>query len=139
MIVTVQFKGSSRFYNYNTKVDNLIIDGWYDIVVDDITVYSNPVKILGFNPGTDKNYRTITRVKCITAPAKPHPYKQIYINNKKKVITVVWNDGTHTMIKCQDGDYFDIEKGVAMCFMKRAFNNRGCYNDAFKDVIEIGK
>lgn len=139
MIVTVQFKGSLKAYDYNTRIDNLIIGGWYDILVDDRTTYDNPVKILGYCYGTDKSCRTITKVKLIDAPRKPHPYHKIYVNNKKKAITVVWRDGSHTVVKCQDGDDFDIEKGIAMCFMKWVFNNRGCYNEAFKDTIEIGE
>ena len=139
MIVTVQFKGGLKTYDYNTRIDNLIVGGLYDILVDDRTTYDNPVKILGYRYGADKSCRTITRVKLVDAPRKPHPYYKIYVNNKKKVITVVWRDGSHTVVKCQDGDDFDIEKGIAMCFMKRVFDNRGCYNEAFKDTIEIGE
>lgn len=139
MIVTVQFRGTSKTYEYNTRIDNLIIGGWYDILVDNYTTYNSFVKILGCRYGADKRYRTITKAKLIDAPRKPHPYHKIYVNSKKKVITVVWHDGSHTVVKCQDGDDFDIEKGIAMCFMKRVFDNRGCYNDAFKDTIEISE
>jgi len=26
-----------------------------------------------------------------------------------------------------------LEKGIALCFMKKFFDNRGCYNNAFRD------
>ena len=40
-------------------------------------------------------------------------------------------------MKPQSDDEFDLEKGIAMCFMKRWYDNRGCFNDVFKDVEVI--
>lgn len=52
---------------------------------------------------------------------------------------VQWKDGTKTVVKCQDGDNFDWEKGLAMAYVKRAYNNERTYYGLFKknepDVI----
>ena len=52
---------------------------------------------------------------------------------------VKWKDGTKTIVKCQDDDEFDWEKGLAMAYVKRAFNNERTYYGLFKknepDVI----
>lgn len=45
---------------------------------------------------------------------------------------VYWKDGDKTVVKCQDEDVFDPEKGLAMCFMKRALGNTGNFNDIFR-------
>lgn len=40
---------------------------------------------------------------------------------------VFWSDGTKTVVKCQDGDVFDPEKGLAMAISKKAMGNKGSY------------
>lgn len=42
---------------------------------------------------------------------------------------VFWADGTKTVVKCQEGDKFDHEKGVALCFMKKALGNQSNFNN----------
>lgn len=48
---------------------------------------------------------------------------------------VYWNDGTKTVVKCQDDDRFDKEKGLAMAIVKKLFGNKGNYNKIFKKYI----
>lgn len=45
-------------------------------------------------------------------------YKKIIFNGPCTII--LWKDGTKTIAKASDGEMFDPEKGVAICFMKRA-------------------
>lgn len=45
---------------------------------------------------------------------------------------VMWADGTKTVVKCQEGDVFDPEKGLAMAIAKKALGNKGNFNDVFK-------
>lgn len=40
---------------------------------------------------------------------------------------VFWSDGTKTVVKTQNGEKFDPEKGLAMAIAKRAFGNKGNY------------
>lgn len=61
-------------------------------------------------------------------------YKKIIFNNPATII--IWNDGTKTVVKCQNGDNFDPEKGVALCFMKKALGNTGNFNNILKKSIE---
>lgn len=46
---------------------------------------------------------------------------------------VIWKDGTKTVVKCSENDFFDREKGVALCFMKKALGNKGSYYNVMKD------
>lgn len=45
---------------------------------------------------------------------------------------IIWKDGTKTVVKCQEGDIFDPEKGMAMAISKRALGDKGNFNDVFK-------
>lgn len=46
---------------------------------------------------------------------------------------VFWTDGTKTIVKCQEGDTFDKEKGLAMAIAKRCYGNTGKYCEEFKE------
>lgn len=45
---------------------------------------------------------------------------------------VIWRNGGKTIVKCQPGDIYDPEKGLALCIMKRALGNAGNYNNIFR-------
>lgn len=45
---------------------------------------------------------------------------------------VYWADGTKTVVKCQPGDIFDPEKGLAMAIAKRVYGDNGRYFELFK-------
>lgn len=49
---------------------------------------------------------------------------------------VFWSDDTKTVVKCQDGDLFDPEKGIAMAIAKKLYGNKGSYNDEIKKWTE---
>ena len=41
---------------------------------------------------------------------------------------VFWSDETKTVVKCQNNDTFDKEKGLALCLAKKAFGNDNTFN-----------
>ena len=45
---------------------------------------------------------------------------------------VMWSDGTKTVVKCQEGENYDPEKGMAMAISKKALGNKGNYCEVFK-------
>lgn len=45
-----------------------------------------------------------------------------------------FEDGTKTVVKCDEYDIFDAEKGITLCLLKRIFNNKGKYYDVIKDA-----
>jgi hypothetical protein len=63
---------------------------------------------------------------------------KVYIPDIKKVIfndpatIVIWADGEKTVVKCQNGEPYDPEKGLAMAITKRALGNNGNYFDEIK-------
>lgn len=66
---------------------------------------------------------------------KDRGIQTILANHKKRVFTVVWVDGTRTMIMLQDGDTWDTEKALAMCYVKKICGNKGAFNDIFTKVM----
>lgn len=142
--VTVKFKGTEKRYIYKTRL-NLMVGAVYDITADNSKTYNNPVLIEGINEKAPKNYnyfypmREITNAVLIQAPRRPTANVKIIINEKKKTTVAIWGDGSKTVVKCQPGDEFDAEKGIAMCFVKRSFNNRGCYNDWMREIISANE
>lgn len=49
--------------------------------------------------------------------AHAEPYEKLIL--KPPATIIIWNDGTKTVVKCTDGDLYDPEKGVALCFLKK--------------------
>lgn len=87
-------------------------------------------------------------------PILNHIYANNYLNFQpkingfpevKKVIfndpatIVYWKDGTKTVVKCQNGDNFDSEKGFAMAFLKKYWGNKGNFNDNLRKIIKEAK
>ena len=60
--------------------------------------------------------------------------KKVIFNEPATI--VFWKDGTKTVVKCGPNDIFDPEKGIAMCFVKRIYGNKGRYNNAFKPWVD---
>ena len=56
--------------------------------------------------------------------------KNVIFNDPATI--VFWEDGTKTVVKCQDGDEFDPEKGLAMAIAKKAYGNKGRYCNKLK-------
>lgn len=56
--------------------------------------------------------------------------ENVIFNNPATV--VYWKDKTKTIVKCQDGDEYNKEIGLAMCIIKKVCGNKGNYNDVFE-------
>ena len=135
--IGVVFPNSNKVYVYQTEL-KLIRNGIYDITVDEGHTYTSFVKVLGpVKTNYDGYIRIITKARLVEAPPrKDSGIKKVYINKKKKTVTILWVDNTNTTVTCQKGDTFDEEKGILACYMKKVFENRGYYNEIIKDAIK---
>ena len=59
--------------------------------------------------------------------------KNAYFNDP--VTVVIWEDGTKTVVKCQDGDEYSAETGLALCIAKKALGNMPNFNNIFRKWI----
>ena len=60
--------------------------------------------------------------------------KDVIFNDPATI--VMWSDGDKTVVKCQAGDKYNPELGLAMCIVKKCCGNKGNYNDVFKKWIQ---
>ena len=56
--------------------------------------------------------------------------KNVIFNDPATI--VFWSDGAKTVVKAQDGEPYDEEKGLAMAISKKALGNKGNYCNEFK-------
>lgn len=56
-------------------------------------------------------------------------------NAEIPVTVVLWMDGTKTIVRCQEGDVYSEETGLAMAIAKKVFGNKGNFNEVFKKFI----
>lgn len=141
-IVGVKFGGVGRIYHYFTKVP--LRKGWtYKIIADEKQDYNTPVVVIDDNVCASEAYptlRTITKATCVSSP-KPNKtlrdkVKAVNINKKKRLTTIAWDNGEVTTVKCHEDDNFNPEFGVALCVLKKCFDNRSSYNDWLREVLE---
>lgn len=148
-LVKVKFNGVGNEYIYWTKLP-MIEGATYWIVADHRTEYSNPVQVMKVKTDSHAHerylngnrIREITIAELASAPARPKSLiKNVYYNPEKRVTTVLWNDNfPATLITQHELDEYDGEKALAMAFMKRAYDNRGCFNEDLKKfAIELPK
>lgn len=62
------------------------------------------------------------------------PIDRVIFNDPATI--VIWADGTKTVVKCQPGDEYNKETGLAMCIAKKYLGNKGNFNEVFKKFIE---
>ena len=115
-----------------------------------IDTYRCPIEIerLHFNPDELPSFEGhILDLDQDDKFIKSNPnYSRLYFSNNtnleiEKVIfndpatIVIWKDGTKTVVKCQEGDVYDEEKGLALCISKKALGNKGNFNEVFKKWV----
>lgn len=65
--------------------------------------------------------------------SEPPAIKNVYFNDP--VTVVIWDDGTKTIVRCQPGDTYSKETGLALCIAKKYLGNKGNFNEVFKKWI----
>lgn len=123
---TVANIGASTFapaFHYNTKDPHSI----YIDEVDVTEVFHEYTDVL--------KKESLAREAAKPKPKPADPVKSITINPAAGTTTVVFKDGSVSMVHCNDEE-FDPEKGIAMCFMKKMFDCRGCFNDFLNKYLD---
>ena len=68
--------------------------------------------------------------KCYKGTTDKFAIQRVLFNAPATI--VFWKDGTKTVVKCQDGDVYSEEVGLALCFAKKALGNQSNFNNVFK-------
>lgn len=64
----------------------------------------------------------------------PFAIKNIIFSNPCTI--VFWKDGTKTVVRCGENEYFDPEKGIAMAVMRKVYGPRHAYMKVLGAYIE---
>ncbi len=56
--------------------------------------------------------------------------ENVYPNKEKGAYCVLWADGDKTVVRLQDGDTWDEEKAMGLCFMKHL------YGSSFNELLK---
>lgn len=72
------------------------------------------------------------RGKSATIPV----IEKVIFNDPATII--FWKDGTKTVVKAQDGEVFDPEKGLTMAISKKVLGNQGNYYNDIKMYLAMG-
>ena len=72
--------------------------------------------------------------KAYLIKTNPFAIKQVIFNDPATI--VFWEDGTKTVVKCQEGDKYDKEKGLTMCIAKKLFGNKGNYYNSLRKWLK---
>ena len=103
--------------------------------LDDIEFMTNEVNrrldMSSYAHSVSTPHHTTTAAK----PINPYAIRSVLSNHKKNAFTVVWEDGTTTVVHCHKCDEWDDEKALAMCFAKKALGNKGNFNNVVNDAL----
>lgn len=69
----------------------------------------------------------------ITSTDKYFKIEKVIFNDPATI--VFWADGTKTVVKCGEEDVYDYQTGLLMCIAKKAFGNKGKFNDILREWI----
>lgn len=104
----------------------------YDAEIEDSLLYGDN-KPFTFHNSVDIK-ASILHGSIMTKWTNSNSIKKVIFNNPATI--VIWNDGTKTIVKCQEGDTYSKELGFAMCLAKKFLGNKGNFNDIFKKYLK---
>lgn len=142
--------------HFDQKLFDLLqinINDYLECISGDVSIYINEMPVIL----TKMNVYYVINSLDNLIPATPFNTKYssmlleniAMINNKDLEITnvifsnpatiVFWNDNTKTIVKCQNGDTYDKEKGLAMCITKKYLGNEKRYYKTLRKWLEPKK
>lgn len=87
-------------------------------------------KIEAFEETIDKALKKAIKETCDTA------IRNVYFNAKAGTTVVMWKNGSKSIVRCQNGEEFDYEKGLAMAIVKHYMGgDTPYYNEVFKKWV----
>ena len=98
---------------------NIWCESYWDLLPD-----RRPMKRF---PANDWNFSVQIKEATVDPPMR------VVFNGPATI--AFYPDGTKTVVKCQDGEPFDAEKGVAPAILKKLYGG-GKYNNVLRDLIK---
>lgn len=108
-----------------TQAANSIWASFFDTYYEFLKAYVNADNEMTKNP-----YKRMVNSMYGANPYYRPEIKNVIFNDPATI--VFWTDGTKTVVKCQEGDEFDPEKGLTMAIAKKVYGNKGSYCNVIK-------
>ena len=109
------------------------IDDYFNTAKAMANIMLNSKFVWGYPVPTIRENKPFSQTKTKTTANKIPNIKQVYFN--EPVTVVLWGNGDKTIVRCQDGDTYSKESGLAIAIMKYMSGNKGRFNDIFKKWI----
>ena len=126
------------------KPDPIFCGDWQEVRNHILATLNQPQEMDKSDPFVDyivtgrRNGKTLIQMNPYEAMLhgyKNGPVIKNVIFNEPATI-VFWSDDTKTVVKCQDGDVYDPEKGLAMAIVKKSLGNKGNYCNQLKPWLD---
>lgn len=101
-----------------------------------LETHDNSLDLMSISSNCALNLSTedIYVLNLSTEPSVHFAIEKVIFNDPATI--VLWEDGSKTVVKVQDGDTFDKEKGLAMALLKKLLGNNGSYYKEIKRWTE---
>lgn len=110
-----------QFRNIGVSIKDSVYASPSEIFIEGDIIYLNS----GLFSGEEIRAEILRRLNNNSSGYGLPEIKNVIFNEPATI--VFWADGTKTVVKCQEGDIFDPEKGLTMAITKKALGNKGSY------------
>lgn len=104
--------------------------GWVSKTDPSCSLLTDPFRYYAQDDGAEKQKEVKSYTHYYRPRSSQNMIKKIIFNPPATII--FWDDGAKTVVKCQEGEEFDPEKGIAMAYLKHAVGN----NTRIKKLIK---
>lgn len=126
--VTKEYQSKEKRYRFTISQGVLSIDGYFVYPdKDGISLEQKSVIMKYFCDRLIADFLFYHGDETAVSPSSCGvcPITKVIFNDPATI--VFWSDGTKTVVKTQNGETFDPEKGLVMAISKRVFGNKGNY------------
>ncbi len=132
----VVFPNSERLYTFKSTLKLRDGTSYTAIAADgtryeEIKVISRLTKVLF----PKDRIKEVTGVIQKIVPRQESPIKSVHHDEKKNTTVVLWVDGTMTKVIRDERDTPDLEKAIAIAYMKRMNCNSSNFNECLKPFL----
>lgn len=143
------YQSDTKKYRFVIEKDGFSVVGYFDYIQSD-THENRDNRQWAFIQDMNRTFHSLPHVdtsKSVTTTSQifqsiiddtnaRRPVKIKVVHFSGPVTTVIWEDGTKSQVRCQEGDTFDPEKGLALAIAKKALGNKGSWYDDIKKWVD---
>lgn len=146
-IVDIEHRHGLKYEADETKIQAIVVDPTSKFDPQDISTWYPKTMITKATATisyAEYAAREVAKMEAANRKSGPYPWghkipeiKEVIFNNPATI--VIWKDGEKTVVKAQNGEPYDPEKGLAMAITKRALGNKGSYCNVLHQYILKGQ